>query len=169
MATVHRVGTLEISDDLKFTRRSWKAERIGWWCLATVLVAGILGLLGSGIFSGVTAGNVGDPLRVTFERFGHFESDDRLTVTFRPQVHDGLASLWIEDRYLDQVEIREIVPPPSRIELQNQRKAYYFPAAEGTDTVQVWFDITYKKPGPLAGRVGTPDGPPVELKQFIYP
>ena len=169
MATVHRVGMLEVSDDPKFTRMSWKAERIGWWGLAAVIAAGILGLLGSGIFSGVTAGKAGDPLRVDFERFGHFETDDRLTVTFRPRVRDGLVALWIEDRYLDHVEIREIVPAPARIELQNHRKAYYFPAAEGTDTVQVWFDITYKKAGPLAGQMGTLEGPPVELKQFIYP
>jgi hypothetical protein len=169
MATVHRVGTLEISDDLKFTRLSWKAERIGWLVLAAVLVAGILGLLGSGVFSSATAGEAGAPLRVRFERFAHFEADDRLTVTFRPQVHGGLSSLWIEDRYLDDVEIREIVPTPERIELQPGRKVYYFPTAAGADVIQVWFDLSYKKAGRLAGRIGTSDAPPVELKQFIYP
>jgi hypothetical protein len=169
MATVHRVGSLEISDDPKFTQMSWKAERIGWLGLAAVILAGMLGLLGTGLFSSATAGEAGAPLRVDFERFGHVEADDRLTITFRPRVHDGVASLWIEDRYLDHVEIREIVPPPTRIELQHDRKVYSFPAAEGTDTVQVWFDITYKKAGRLAGRFGASDAPPVELRQFIYP
>ena len=169
MATVHRVGSLEISDDLKFTRLSWRIERIGWLGLAAVLVAGILGLLGSGLFSSTTSGEAGAPLRVHFERFGHLGADDRLAVTLRPRVRGGVVSLWIDDRYLDDVEIREIAPPPERIELQPGRKVYYFPVAEGADVVQVWFDLSYKKAGRLAGRFGMPEGPAVELKQFIYP
>jgi len=169
MGTVHRVGGLEISDDLRFTRLSWKIERLAWLGLAAVLLAGILGLLGSGMFSSVTAGESGDPLRVHFERFGHLEADDRLTITFNPHVRDGQTDLWIDDRYLDDVEIREIIPRPARTELQPGRKVYFFTAAEGSGSVRVWFDITYKKAGSLTGRMGTSDGPAVELKQFIYP
>ena len=168
MGTVHRVGSLEISDDPKFTRNSWRAERIGWLGLAAVLVAGILGLLGSGVFSSATAGEAGDPLRVEYERFGHFETDDRLTVWVRPRGNEAMVSLWIEDRYLDHVEIRDILPRPARIEMKGDRKVYFFDTV-GNDPVQVRFDITYKKAGRAAGRFGTLDSPWVEVRQFIYP
>jgi hypothetical protein len=169
MATVHRIGSLEIPQDLEFTRRSWTFERIGWVGLALVLVAGILGLLGSGLFSAATAGEIGDPLRVRFERFGHFESDGQLTVEFRPRVRDGLAELWIEDTYLNRVEIRDILPRPVRTELRQDRKVYFFPIDEGSDTVQVRIDLTYKKAGRIVGKIGTADAPAVEIRQFIYP
>jgi hypothetical protein len=169
MGTVHRVGSLEISEDLKFTRTSWKFERIGWLGLAAVLVAGLLGLLGPGIFSSATAGDADGPLRVNYERFGHFEADDRLTVWVNPHGPDGIASFWVEDTYLDHVDIRDIHPRPARIELQQGRKVYFFQATSGGDPVQVRFDLTYKKAGRLAGRLGTLTSPGVEVRQFIYP
>jgi hypothetical protein len=168
MGTIHRVGTLEVPDDLEFSRKSWAVERIGWLGLAAVLLAGIFGLLGSGIFSSATAGELGDPIRVEYERFGHFEADDRLTVWVRPRGDNAMMSFWVEDRYLDHVEIRDIMPRPARIELKHDRKVYFFEAV-GNDPVQVRFDITYKKAGRVAGRLGTLDSPAVEVRQFIYP
>lgn len=167
MGDLHRRGRIELSDDPKFSRTSWKVERIGWWTLGAVLVAGTVGLLGPGLFSAASAGEPGDPIRVEYERFGHFETDDELRIRLRPR--DGTASMWIEDRYLDGVEIRDVFPPPERVELREGRKVYIFSAGAGHDPVQVRFDVTYKKIGRLAGRLGTSDGPAVDVKQFIYP
>lgn len=169
MGELRKTGRLQISDDLSFTKASWKVERAGWLALAALIAAGMLGLLGPGLFSAASAGEIDDPLRVEFERFGHFETEDELTVHLKTGTRNGLACVWIEDRYLDHVEIRQIHPPPSQVRLQDGRKVYSFPLAQESDRTRVRFDITYKKVGRLAGRLGTPDGPSVEVRQFVYP
>ena len=169
MGELRKTGRLQISDDLSFTRASWKVERAGWLALAALIAAGMLGLLGPGLFSSASAGEIEDPLRVEFQRFGHFETEDELTVHLKPRSRNGLATVWIEDRYLDHVEIREIHPPPSQVQLQDGRKVYSFSLAPDIDRARVRFDLTYKKVGRLAGRLGAPDGSSVGVRQFIYP
>jgi hypothetical protein len=170
MGDLRRIGRLELPDDPAFTRTSWKWERAGWLLLAGFLVAGLLGLLGPGLlFSATTAGGAEDPLRVEYERFGHFESDDELTILLKPRPREGAVSFWFEDDYLDRVEVRDVHPTPAEVRLADGRKVYSFPVVPGATRVQVRFDINYRKVGKLSGHLGTSAGQPVEIRQFIYP
>lgn len=51
---VHRVGDLEIEEDLDHQRRCWKLERASWAVMALVLLAAMAGLFGSGPLSWAT-------------------------------------------------------------------------------------------------------------------
>lgn len=59
MGSAHRLGDIDVAEDVKFTKKSWAAERVGWVGLVLVIVAGVLGLLGPGLFSQSEAGKGG--------------------------------------------------------------------------------------------------------------
>ena len=63
-----RVGDLEINEDLRFQRRMWAVQRVGWIVTALVVLAALaalLGLLGPGLLStSAKAGSGGASLSV---------------------------------------------------------------------------------------------------------
>jgi hypothetical protein len=48
MPDVHRVGDLELEQDVQYQQRSWAFERIGWIAMSLIAIAALLGLTGSG-------------------------------------------------------------------------------------------------------------------------
>ena len=69
MSEHHRVGDLEISQDLTFQRRSWIVQRVGWVMLALLILAALGGLFGPGPLSRARAGPHDGPLWVEYQRF----------------------------------------------------------------------------------------------------
>ena len=67
MASIQRIGDLEIGQDVDFQCREWAAQRVAWVVAALILAAALLDLLGGGRLSRVTA--EAGPLRVKYFRF----------------------------------------------------------------------------------------------------
>jgi hypothetical protein len=85
MAEVQRAGDLELNQDLRFQRRMWAVQRIGWAVMALVVLAGLLGLFGPGPLSSATAGKEEGPLLVEgYERFVRFRIPTTLQVRLDP-------------------------------------------------------------------------------------
>ena len=55
MAQLHRLGELDVSEDLAFTRREWLLRRVVWALVLVTLLAALCGLLGIGPLSQVSA------------------------------------------------------------------------------------------------------------------
>ena len=166
---LRKVGRIELSDDPSFSRKSWAVERAGWIGLAAFLLAGFLGLLGPGLFSQVTAGDV-PGLRLTYDRFGHYHCETTLVLSLdREAAAGGAASIWIEDRYLENVEIESIRPDPVVVRSESGGNVYTFATGDGMGPVQVRFELTYRKAGSLRGRIGRSPDRSFEIRQFVYP
>jgi hypothetical protein len=69
MAETQYSGDLVIEQDLRFQRRTWVAQRVGWGVIACVLVAALLGLLGSGPFASRTLDSTQGGFRLEYELF----------------------------------------------------------------------------------------------------
>lgn len=167
MGQIHRTDEIELSDDLRFTQNSWIAERVGWALLGAILVAAFLGGLGPGLFSART--EAGRSLTVEYDRFGQFKTEGSVNVNLSTHPEDGgRVSLWIEQKFLDDVSIQEIRPHPLEMRSGKDRTTYVFAAPESDGAVRVRFHIVPEKPGRLAGRFGREnDG--VDVRQYIYP
>ena len=163
--SLRQVGSIQLSDDPPFSRASWKFERAGWIGLTAFLLAGFAGVLGPGLFSGSTARDGTGAVQIRYDRSGHFRSDGTLEARVRPG--GGVASLWIDDQYLENVEIQSVRPEPSGTRTEAGGSTYLFGA--GKDPVEVRFEVSYKKAGVLRGRFGGSPGGAVEIRQFIYP
>lgn len=150
---------IELHDDLPFTRKSWTAERIGWGLLVAGVLAGLLGFLGPGIFSGARAEG---PLTVEFDRSERFENPGELRV----RLPSGVRNLWIENGWLEDVDVQRVRPEPARVQSRPGWTVYSF---EGEEEVDVRLVVEHKRIGRATGRFGVSPDRTVTVSQFVYP
>jgi hypothetical protein len=167
MATLHRVGSLEIGDDPRFTRRSWTWERIGWGILGLVVAGALAGALGPGPLSAASAAGRDGTLRIEYERFGRFDTESRIRLLARPG--GDPAEVWLDRSYAESVDLERILPTPALVSLDGDRVAYRFPAPPAGALLDVVLEVRFRRPGRLRGRAGVPGGETVEFGQFVYP
>ncbi|MFO0846401.1 MAG: hypothetical protein U0797_29210 [Gemmataceae bacterium] len=163
MADVRRFGSLEVGQDLQFQRYQWAAQRWGWLALLLVLLAALLGLLGSGPLSGAVAQAGDGSVRVEFERFLRREAPAALHFAVGS---DGLVRLWIDREYLRRVRVLEVTPRPEREEVGSDAVTYVF-RLSGPGEVTLRFEPV--RIGYLPGWAGLAGGPAVSFAQFAYP
>jgi hypothetical protein len=77
---IHRIGDLEISQDLAFQRKTWKAERIAWGCIGLIAMSALAGLFGNGPLSRATVGRTEKGFWIEYDRFVRYESPTMLRI-----------------------------------------------------------------------------------------
>lgn len=168
-----RVGDLEINENLKFQRRDWAVQRIGWAVMAVFVIAALLGLFGgTGSLRGEAKGGSGDAaVSVSYERYLRFMKPTTLEIQVGEEAgKNGKISVWVDRRYLDGLQIQQITPQPSSAKSGAERLTYVFEVDDPDKATTVSFDLLpQQKFGVLKGRVGVGDGEPVSFGQFIYP
>jgi hypothetical protein len=154
-----RARDIDLVEDPRFLRRSWTAERVGWGALAAFLAAGLLGLLGPGLLSGRTA--EGD-VRVEYDRFERVQSPSEVRIALAPRARN----LWVEHRWMEEVEVENIRPQPVRTSRHGEWVVYSF---DSTEDVDVRLGVRFLQAGGAKGRFGTAPERSVEVEQFVYP
>lgn len=168
MEEKNRRERLELNQDLRTTRATWRAERIGWIALAAFLAAALLGLLGPGPLSSAATADPGSPFRVLYDRFGHLESESRLELELQAPGGRGPVGVWLSSDYLAGVEVRGVTPPPDSTRLEPGRVVYVYEAGgEGTRTVRI--DLLYLRIGRIRGEAGLAGGPSAGFSHWVYP
>ena len=168
MAEGQRVGGLEIDQDLRFQRRKWALERIGWAVMALVVLVGLLGLFWTGPLSSATAGEKKAPLFVEYGRFTRFMLPTTLRVRLDP-TGQGEVRLWLDRGYLESVRTQTVTPEPDSVEAGRNGFTYIFKVDNPNRPIVVTFDLQPQTIGRLEGRVGLEGGERVEFEQFVYP
>jgi hypothetical protein len=168
---IRRVRDLDIDEDLAFERRSLIVERIGTGLMVVLLVAAMLGLLGSGPLSHATVRAEG--LIVDFQRFSRYESSETLRLHIdETATRDPEVRVWLDRRYLDDSRIESVLPVPVRVEGAADRVVYIFAVAEKERPLVVSLSRLPERIGPVRGRAGI-EGPAtsggVEFRQFVFP
>lgn len=168
---VARVDGFQIEHDPSFHRRAWVVQRIGWALMALVLVAAVLGLLGSGPLSEATA-DVPGVMRVEYPRFAQSQTPGRLTVHLEPgAVTAPSVSLGIDRQYLERWKIESVVPPPRRVHQADERLVYEFEVAGPGRPLTLVLLLEAQQVGVMTGRVileGDP-GASAVFRQVVYP
>lgn len=154
-----RARDIDLSQDLRFVRRSWIAERVGWAALGALILAGLLGFLGPGPMSKRTAHG---PVRVDYERFERVDTPAGL----KARLSGGARNLWVEKRWLERVDVDRLRPAPVRTLDQGEWLVYGF---EGEDPIDVQLDVRFIRAGGAEGRFGVSPDKTVSVKQFVYP
>ena len=170
MTGVHRVGDLEIDEDLPFQRRLWAIERVGWIGMVLVALAALVGLFGRGPLSTATAGQVGEPVTATYARFARQQSPETLRVELGPGVaRGGEVRLWLARDYVDAIRIERIEPEPDGVQADPDRLVYSFRVAASDRATSVVFHLEHRQVGRPSVRLGLVDGPSLAFTQFVYP
>lgn len=159
--------TLQINEDNAFQKRTWRFERGAWVLFGAMLAAALAGLLGPGPLSARTVGAADGSLRVAYERFAHVNAP----TTLRLEIPPGAESdpwVWINQAYLDDLQVEGVTPPPSRVESSQQGLLFAFARTDGS-AILISFHLRPRRAGRLEGRVGTAGDADVRFAQFIYP
>jgi hypothetical protein len=153
---------MEVETDLKFQRRVWRAQRIGWLVIGAAILAALLGLFGTGPLS--RASTDGGGLRVEYDRFARREQPMRLRLVLPESKLDAQVSLARD--YLEGLRVEQVVPEPKEVEVVGRWLVYHF---SGPGPLAVTFDVQPIAFGRLAGLAEISPGEGVSFQQFIYP
>jgi hypothetical protein len=158
---------LELVEDIDAEKLEWRIQRAGWLAIAAVVVAGLLGLLGPGPMSSRSTTDAEGKLRLEYKRFLRFQAPSDLRVDIKP-TGENKAELWINSDFIENVQVKTIVPPPQRAEFSNGGINYTFPVppAEASSIV---FHLEIERMGPGKIQMRLNKGSTLEASLWIYP
>jgi hypothetical protein len=165
-----RVGDLELDQDLEYQQREWMAERISWVVWLLLLLAALLGILGSGPVSNATAGSQDGPLWVEYQRLARHRSPTTIIVHTRPEIaQDGTLQLQFDQEFIGKVQIERIDPEPDQVQIGMGRITYSFQVSEGDAPLHIIYHMQLETMGSVSTPLGIVGGPEVTVSQFVYP
>ena len=165
MSELHRVGDIDIAQDLDFQRREWTFQRIGWLVLSAITLFALVGGCGRGFLARATTQSAGRELVLRYDRLARHQAATKLEIDLAAKGGDTVA-IWLDEQYIHGLEIRSISPEPERMVPGNGRITYHFVVE--TDP-RITFLITPDKFWRRTGRLGIQDGPSVRFRQFVFP
>lgn len=160
--------TLSPAQVASFQRREWAVQRAGWVVLWVFLLGGAAGLFGRGP---VAHAHVVDAsgARMDYDRFARNRTPTDLTMTIPADGHGDTATVWLDRRYADQVDIQRVTPEPVEAAVEPGRIVYRFLVSRGQGSVRVTFDLQPQALGRLRGRVGLLNSRGIAFSQLVYP
>jgi hypothetical protein len=154
-----------------FQRRVWQAQRVAWGLMALIVLAGLLGFLGSGPFGRRSVATPDGTLRVEYERFVRRGTRTTLLIWMQPtQPGASVLALRLAQPYLDGMRVESVFPPPRRVQV-------------GRRHVTLDFDVDSRQPGAVTvaihvlpagigarwAAVGVDAGPELGFRQWVNP
>jgi hypothetical protein len=154
-----------IKEDMRFQRRSWIVERIGWSVLVLLALIGLSGAFGIGPLSWQTA--QGGSLSVEYERFQRITRLARFTFEVKAQTEPELR-LHLSRAFQQEFEISKIQPEPTRSTAGADGMDLTFPT-DGANAARIviWAHSRRYGTTDIAARVG--NEAPVSFWVFVYP
>lgn len=160
---------LEIDQDLPFQQRLWLMQRLGWGVITCIIIAALLGLLGSGPLSSCSIESSKQTFSLEYERFLRHHTATRLRIKLPLHGQTQEARVWYDSGLIDEMIVAHIVPPPLRTEVDGQGLTYIFRVINQTEPLSVTFSLEPQSFGVLSGRVGVAQNDAINIRQFVYP
>jgi hypothetical protein len=160
---------LELEQHDHFQRWEWRLQRLGWLIWATLLGAGLAGLLGPGPLSRQTATSRDGSLTVVYDKYVHFEHPLTVEATMLTGGDDQALRLHLSQSLLERVQIERIEPTPAAERLTPDGVQYDFSTVPGATKVTAAFHFVFQKMGVCEGQWQLQSGAPVVVSQLVYP
>ena len=145
-------------------------QRVGWIVMAILLLAAPLGLTGSGVLARATVGDASAVIQLGYSRLARLAAPSTLDVRIgREAVSGEQVDLWIEQDYLQGVQIQKIVPEPEEVRSAGDQLIYVFAIDEPGQPMTITVDLRHSTFGLKSGRVGLGAGPTLDFNQFVFP
>ena len=156
-------------DDGSFHRVELRWQRWGRVALALFIIAGFLGLFGSGPLSRATIRSADGSVLVEYERFAraHSTTEVRLRVSTADALGDVL-DLWIDQAFARAIELEQIIPQPKQSTADELRLEFEIPASSET-VVPIVLRYQPQKLGMARASFGIATRPPIRFRQFVFP
>lgn len=163
-------GDLQIDQDLAFSHREWRVQRLGWLLMVLFIVGAAAGLFGGGPLSMARTGTADGRLAIEYDRIARHEGPDLLRLEIAPEaVINGTVRLWFDRAYILDRTIASISPEPERSGAADNRLVFEFHVADPARRTLIEF---HTKPGAIwrqSGSAGLVGGDSLRFSQFILP
>lgn len=162
--------TVELDEELRFQRRDWIGQRVGWIVMAAIIATALTGVLGrGGPLSHATTGAAG-VLEVEYPRFARHGGSDQLRVRAGERVLGRTElHLAVSSEYLRGFEVRRITPEPERVIGHAEALVFVFPRAPAARELEVSFELQPGPTGRHAGALRAGSEHAVRLNTFTWP
>jgi hypothetical protein len=176
MAAARQDGRLQIDRDMRFQRQSWQIQRICWVLMALFLVAGSIGLFGSGWLAHTQLATADRSLQLEYDRFIRLHAPARLQIrAVSPTARD--LQIRISREYLEQFQIAQILPEPERTSAEPESYLYQFltsssdrvASALPNRPVAISIDMQADRLGWIDGKISLTPNDELQFKQWVYP
>ena len=166
MGKLRKFDELEVEFDPEHEKREWIVQRFGWATMGILVIATLIGLLGSGPLSDATAGKPGDRLRIEYHRFGRYQAPGELRVYCRPDGKD--FELSFDRGFFEKSEVSEISPEPEEMRTEGDKYVYRFRSGEGEEHL-VTFRFEAAQFGKAKSKVTLDRSEKREIQTFYWP
>jgi hypothetical protein len=170
MTAVPRHGDIEIDQDPAFQRRDWRAQSVGRIVMVVIVIAALAGAFGDGVLSSRRARTDDGRLEVEYDRIARHGAPEPLRVHVAAHAPgDSIVDLWIDQRYVHGVVMREISPSPIATWAGGERLIYRFRLTDLPRTAVIVFQADANDLWSRSGAVGLLRGDSVRFRQFVLP
>jgi hypothetical protein len=161
---------LDLDQDLKFQRREWRVQRVGWLLWAVLILAALAGLVGPGPLSSNTAATSDGRLVLKYNRFVHRHHQTEFELTMQPESEqDESIRLRLSQPLLQRIQISRIEPEPASSQLTADGVWYEFNCKPGSKSLQAVFRLEHDKIGRGTCQLQLADDQPLNASFFVYP
>jgi len=158
---------LEIDQDMRFQQRMWVLQRLGWGVMACIIIAALLGLLGSGPLASRTLDSPQHGFRLEYQRFLRHRAPTRLLLQVKSNPREEVQ-VWYDRALIEHFIVTQIVPVPIRVEANAGRLTYTFRIADQEEPFLITFFLEPGTFGSLLGHIGI-EHDSLYFQQFVYP
>ena len=169
MSELREIGDIQLNEDMRFLRREWRAQRVGWIAMLVFLVLGLAGVLGRGPVSKAERGDRAS-FGVSYERIIRHAAETEVSFHFGAGLQkDSVLKLYISGDYLHDFTISDIVPEPAASGSSGSFVYYTFTRPNARQPGRVVFHM---RPNGFWGKTATSalqGATAIRFNQFVLP
>lgn len=163
-------STSSIDQDLRFQRKQWRAERIGWVAMAVLIVCALAGFFGGGGPLAGASSIAGDgSARLSHDRFARFLTPTTVEITVAHPPSARPLHLRVSESYLSSMLVRSITPQPDTVAFADRAYLFAFERLPGATEAKIRLHLEPQAIGSLEGWAVVDNGAPLPIKHFIFP
>jgi len=160
--------SLEIDDTNVYKGHRYK-QAIITAIFMLLILAGLLGLFGSGYFSSAQSGDENSDFKILYPRFLRNQTDFQINIDINKIDNDESLSLWIDSELLNYFSILEYAPIPENMSLKDGQMILTYNVDSYEGRMRLAIMLRPVRPGFTKWKAGIVGGDVCEIKQFIYP
>jgi hypothetical protein len=153
---------MEIDESLDLHVIAWKIQPVAWALIGVFVLAGLLGLFGTGPLSNSVEKK--GAVTIHYERFYRYGSIMKLSI--RDEGNSSQTIVEFPQDYISHFNISSIMPEPSETAMSDDGVIYTFKG--GSESRTIVFNLEPQDAGNASGMVMVNDTK-INLSHFIYP
>jgi hypothetical protein len=164
VSELKRVGAIDVEQDLGFQREEWRFQTIGRIALAAIVLLGLVGAFGQGPLAHARRTSAAGDITVEYDRITRHRSNS--DITFILPAHNGAVVIWIGNEYLENVQLKQVVPQPANTRSTRGRVEFTFNVVP---PARIEFSVEPSRVLVLPLHVGVVGGSTLRLRQIVLP